>query len=136
MISTRISSKVLQDLNAKLRAMTESMLAGNKLAVARFYSDDALLTDLKDFRVEGREAIDRHWTQLPTYQSWQLNILETGGDLETPFQRLHSLAHMEIKGREYIDEGYCFVVWKRQANGDYQIHADIYRPLKFEVQGG
>ena len=134
MNSTKIPSEVLQHLNAKLHAMTESMLAGNKLAVARFYSDNALLTDLKDFRVEGREAIDRHWTQLPTYRSWQLNILETGGDVETPFQRLHSLARMEIKGQEYIDEGYCFVVWKHQANGDYQIHADIYHPLKFEVQ--
>ena len=134
MNSTKIPTDVLQNLNTKLRAMTESMLAGNKLAVARFYSDDALLTDLQDFRVEGREAIDQHWMQLPTYQSWHLNILETGGDAESPFQRLYSLAHMEIRGREYIDEGYCFVVWKRQANGDYQIHADIYHPLKFEAK--
>jgi len=62
MSSTSIPSEVLQCLETKLRAMTTSMLAGNKLAVARVYSDNALLTDLKDFRVEGREAIDRHWT--------------------------------------------------------------------------
>jgi hypothetical protein len=31
----------------------------------------------------------------------------------------------------YVDEGYCFMVWKRQADGDYRIFVDIYRPLKF-----
>ena len=136
MSSTKILSEVFQHLDAKLRAMTESMLAGNKLAVARFYSDNALLTDLKDIRIEGREAIDRHWIQLPTFQTWQLNVLETAGDVEAPLQRLHSLAYMEIKGQKYIDEGYCFLVWRHQSNGDYQIHADIYHPLKFEIQIG
>jgi len=114
--------------------MTQSMLRGDQLGVARFYADNAVLTDLRKFRVEGREAIYQHWTQLPAYKAWTLTILETGGDAETPHQRLLSVARMGIKGRGYIDEGYCFVVWKQQPDGAYKIHVDVYCPIKFEAQ--
>ena len=127
----RISPDVLQHLEGKLQAMTQTMVSGNPATVAHTYADNALLTDLKDFRVEGREAIDQHWAKLPRYLDWQLRLLETGGDAEAPHQRLHSVAHMSLKGQVYLDEGYCFVVWKRQADGDYRIHVDIYHPLKF-----
>ena len=132
MNSTRVPSDILARLDNKLQAMTQAMVNGNPLVVAQTYTDNALLTDLKDSRVEGREAIDHHWTKLARYLEWQLRPLETGGDVETPHQRLHSLARMMFKGRIYVDEGYCFVIWKRQADGDYQIYVDIYHPLKFE----
>jgi len=113
--------------------MTESMLRGDQLGVARVYADNALLTDLRKFRVEGRAAIDRHWTQLPVYKAWTLTVLETGGDADMPYQRLLSVARMGIKGKAYLDEGYCLVVWKRQPDGAYKIHVDVYSPIKFEA---
>ena len=128
-----LSLDVLQSLEANLHAMTQAMVAGNPLKVAQFYADQALLTDLKEFRVEGRAAIDQHWTKLYPYKAWRLHVLESGGDADNPYQRLHSIARMEIKGQEYIEEGFCFVVWKKQANGEYRIHADIYYPLRFEA---
>ena len=125
---------VLLRLEAKLKSMTENMVLGNKLGVSRVYADNALLTNLKESRVEGREAIDRHWAELPPYQTWQLNVLETGGDIDTPHQRLHSLARFDFKGKVYIDEGYCFVIWKKQTDGDYLIYVDIYHPLRFGAE--
>lgn len=130
-----LPSDVLQTLQSRLQAMTEAMLRGDKLGVAHCYSDNALLTDLHEFRAEGRAAIDDHWTHLPTYKTWQLLILETGGDTETPYQRLHSIARLDFKGKEYTDEGYCFVVWKKQPDGDYRIYVDVYRPLNTTSRG-
>ena len=131
MNNSSIALDVLTLLENKLRAMSQAMVSGNPAAVAQTYADNALLTDLKDFRVEGRQAIDQHWTKLGRYLAWQLRPLETGGDVETPHQRLHSVARMMLKGQVYIDEGYCFVVWKRLGDGDYRIQVDIYLPLKF-----
>jgi len=134
MSTVTVPAEVCRTLEACLLVMTETMVRGDQLGVARFYADNALLTDLRKFRVEGRAAIDRHWAQLPVYKDWQLKVLETGGDADTPHQRLLSTARMDIKGKEYVDEGYCFVVWKKQPDGVYKIHADIYSPIKFEPQ--
>ena len=106
-----IPSALLQYLSLRIQAMTDAMVKGNPQSVAHVYADDALLTDLKDFRVEGRTAIDQHWQNLPRYQTWQLHVLESSGNAETPRQRLHSLAHMQIKG---------------------QIYVDVYHPIRFE----
>ena len=127
----KVSPDVLQLLEDKLQTMSQAMVRGNPMVVAHTYADNALLTDLNVFRVEGREAIDQHWSKLSQYIDWQLRPLETGGDEEIPHQRLHSIAHILLKGQVYVDEGYCFVVWKRQADGEYRIHVDIYHPLKF-----
>ena len=134
MNSSIVPLEVRQMIEAHLLAMTQTLLRGDHLGVARFYADNALLTDLKSSRVEGREAIDQHWIQLPTYKEWTLRVLETGGDAETPHQRLLSVARLEIEGQEYVDEGYCFVVWRQQPDGAYRIHVDIYCPIRFEAQ--
>ena len=131
MANSRVSPEARQKLETKLQMMTQAMMSGDSATVAGIYTDDAVLTDLKDFRAEGRDAIDRHWLELSRYLDWQLRPLETGGDAETPYQRLHSIAHLSLNGKTYVDEGYCFVVWKRGSDGEYRIYVDIYHPLKF-----
>lgn len=132
MDNTTLTEEIRDHLAARVRQMTATMEAGDPLGVARFYADNALLTDLKDFRVAGRAAIDEHWTRLPAYTRWRLDVIEVGGDAETPYQRLHSLAEMNLKGKPYVDDGVCFVVWKRQPDGEYRIYLDIYRSVSFQ----
>ena len=131
MANARVSPEARQKLETKLQMMTQAMVSGDPATVASIYADDAVLTDLKDFRAEGRAAIDRHWLELSPYLDWQLRPLETGGDVETPYQKLHSIAHLSLKGKTYVEEGYCFVVWKRGSDGEYRIYVDIYHPLQF-----
>ena len=59
MNNSSVPSDVLTHLEGKLRAMSQAMVSGNPLEVAHIYADDALLTDLKDSRVEGRQEIGR-----------------------------------------------------------------------------
>ena len=61
MDNSRVSPEVRQTLETKLQIMTRAMVNGDPATVASIYGDDALRTDLKDSRVEDREAIDRHW---------------------------------------------------------------------------
>ncbi|WP_411726546.1 hypothetical protein [Methyloglobulus sp.] len=123
---------VLQLLEAKIRAMAEFGVNGDKVSVARFYADNALITDMGEMWVMGREPIDRYWVGMPSFQEWHLTILDTGGHAEAPYQRLRSTAWLEIDGNLCVDMGQSLVVWKKQSDGDYRIYVDIYRLTKFE----
>jgi ketosteroid isomerase-like protein len=101
--------------------MTQAMVSGDLLRFAQFYTDQALLTDLKEFRVEGRAAIDQLWIRRSPYKNWLLDVMEIGGDADTPYQRLYCIVRLEVRGKQYMDEGYFFVVWQKQTNGEYRI---------------
>ncbi|MFL5802792.1 MAG: YybH family protein [Roseiflexaceae bacterium] len=128
MTTATILTALTDILAMRIDAMTSALEQGDGLGVARIYADDALLTDLHDFRVLGRAAIDAHWSRLAPCRSWRLDILDVGGDPAMPYQRLHSTLIFERNGQEIRDVGTCFVIWKRQADGDYRIYVDIYRP--------
>lgn len=130
-----IRSEINLLLEAKIRGMTELMTRGDKLGVARFYADNALITDMKEIWVNRRDAIDQYWTNMPVFTEWQLRILETGGDAEAPFQRLSSVAWLEIEGVQHVDMGHSLMVWKKQADGDYRVSMDMYRLLSFHSPG-
>jgi ketosteroid isomerase-like protein len=114
-------------LASRLCAMTSALQRGDGKSVAAVYADDALLTDLHSSQIHGRAALDMHWTSLPPCVSWRLDVLESGGDPAMPYQRLSSTLILEHNGKLIHDEGTCFVVWKRHADGNYQIYVDIYR---------
>lgn len=128
MTTANIPDHLSDILAGQLRAMTSALECGDSLGVARFYADDALLTDLQESRVQGRAALDAHWTSLPPCKAWQLEVLEVGGDVAMPYQRLRSTLILEHRGQEFHDVGTCFVIWRRQASGEYRIAIDIYRP--------
>jgi|RhiMetdeSRZDD1v2_1073273.scaffolds.fasta_scaffold638265_2 uncharacterized protein (TIGR02246 family) len=123
-----ISSDLADRLATQLATMASALQRGDGLSVAQVYADDALLTDLRGSRVQGRAALDAHWTSLPHCTLWQLDILEVGGDPSLPYQWLRSSMILEQNGRAIHDIGTCFVIWKRQADGDYRIYVDIYQP--------
>jgi ketosteroid isomerase-like protein len=125
-ISTAPAETLLK-LEAKVRAMTEA--SNDRIGIAHFYADDAIITDMKKLWIRGREAIEQYWCDMPAFQEWQLQVLETGGDAETPYQRLRSIAWMEIDGIQHVEMGHCLIVWKRQTNGDYLIYMDMYNQL-------
>jgi ketosteroid isomerase-like protein len=128
MTTLPLPTDVAHILIAHLHAMTTALQRGDGLSVARRYTDDALLTDLHTFRVQGRAALDAHWMSLPPCMSWQLAVLEVGGDPSMPYQRLHSTLVLAHHGKEVHDVGTCLVIWKRQDDANYRIYIDIYRP--------
>jgi uncharacterized protein (TIGR02246 family) len=128
MSTAPIVTDLTDRLAAQLHVMTSALQRGDGLGVAQIYADDAILTDLRGNRVQGRAALDAHWTSLPPCQSWQLDVLEVGGDPNLPYQQLRSTLILERDSRVIHDVGTCFVIWKRQSNGEYRIYVDIYQP--------
>jgi len=55
-------------------------------SVARFYTDDATILG-GGGRWAGREQINRYWSQGPTPADWILEVLEVGGDTQSPWVR-------------------------------------------------
>jgi ketosteroid isomerase-like protein len=64
MTTAMIPTDLSDVLTTHLQAMTSALQRGDGLGVARLYADDALLTDLHASRVQGRVALDAHWTSL------------------------------------------------------------------------
>ena len=114
-------------IEALNRDMESALRKGDLLAVARFYSDDAILLGPRGQRIEGRDAIDRYWTGLRGPKDWKLTIDKLGGDPQTVYQIGRSRLVTEDGGRETVSEVEFVVVWRRQESGDtYRIEVDSY----------
>jgi uncharacterized protein (TIGR02246 family) len=108
------------------RKMVEAFKRGDFLAVARFYADDATIFSYRGEKVRGREAIDKYWTSIKGAKDWKLEVIELGGDSETVYQIGRSTLTTERDGKQSTYACDFVVIWKRQKDGAYLIHVDIY----------
>ena len=108
------------------RKMVEAFKRGDLMAVSRFYADDATIFSYRGEKVRGREAIDKYWTSIKGGKDWKLEVIEIGGDKETVYQIGRSTLTTEREGRQSIYACDFVVIWKRQKDGAYRIHVDIY----------
>lgn len=108
------------------RKMVEAFKRGDYLAVAHFYADDATIFSYRGEKVRGREAIDKYWTSIRGAKDWKLEVIELGGDRETIYQIGRSTLTSEHDGKLNTYACDFVVIWKRQKDGTYKIHVDIY----------
>jgi len=108
------------------RKSIEAFKKGDLLAVARFYTDDATIYFPRDKKVHGREAIDRMWTSIKGPKDWKLETFEVGGTTEAIFEVGRSTLTCEVNGKDATYACSYVVIWKRQKDGSYLTHTDIY----------
>lgn len=112
-------------LRHEVEALHSSMVAAFKLdpaTVARYYTDDATIMG-GGARSVGREQIDRYWRESPSGAQWTLEVLEVGGDTQTPWVRGRStLAGPGGRGMvaDYVG------ILKRGTDGQLRFYVDIY----------
>lgn len=113
------------------RKQIEAFNKGDMLGVARMYSDDATIyfphyQSKQGRKLQGRNAIDKYWLGIEKPKAWKLEIVEVGGTKEVIWEIGNSTLTSEADGKPntYICD--FIVVWKRQKDGTYRIHADIY----------
>ncbi|MCA1557764.1 MAG: DUF4440 domain-containing protein, partial [Acidobacteria bacterium] len=114
---------VIEEQNRK---MVETFKRGDYMGVSRFYADDATIFYSRGKKIQGRAAIDKYWTSITGAKDWKLEVLELGGDRETVYQIGRSTLTTERDGKENTYACDFLVIWKRQADGTYRIHVDIY----------
>jgi ketosteroid isomerase-like protein len=115
--------QIVEDCN---RRSIEAFKKGDMLAVARLYADDGTIYFPRDKKVAGRKAIDGLWTSIKGPKDWKLETLEVGGTKEAIYEVGKSSLTTELDGKESTYTCDYVVIWKRQKDGSYRAHTDIY----------
>jgi ketosteroid isomerase-like protein len=115
--------QIVEECNQKV---IEDFKKGDMLAVARSYADDATIYYPHGQKVHGREAIDRYWQSIRGPKDWKLEITEVGGTPEAICEVGKSWLTTELDGKENTYVCDYVVIWKRQPDGTYRTHTDIF----------
>jgi ketosteroid isomerase-like protein len=112
-------------LRAEIEALHTEMVAAYKRepsSVARFYTDDASILGGGQ-RAIGREQIDRYWGGGPGAADWILEVLEVGGDRQSPWVRGRSTL-VSQSGRRMVTD-YVGIL-KRGADDRLRFYLDMF----------
>jgi ketosteroid isomerase-like protein len=115
--------RIVDDCNRKA---IEDFKKGDMLAVARGYTDDATIYFPRGKKVHGRQAIDRYWQGVKGAKDWKLETIEVGGTKEAIYEVGKSTLTTEVGGKENTYVCDYVVIWKRQKDGTYRTHTDIF----------
>lgn len=120
--------RIVEKMNQK---QIEAFNKGDMLGVAHIYADDAMIIfpnyQAKQGRkIQGRVAIDKYWLAIGKPKSWSLEVFEVGGTKDAIWVLGKSTLTEEYDGKDHTYVGDFVVIWKRQKDGSYRIHTDIY----------
>ncbi|HEY0143824.1 MAG TPA: nuclear transport factor 2 family protein [Thermoanaerobaculia bacterium] len=102
-------------------AMEETLRRGDLAGVAKFYAANAEVRG-PGLVIRGREAIGGYWTSLTDATDWKLEVLDSGGSKDQPWQRGRSI--LRTPGRDHIAE--FVLLFERNASGKLEIVLDFY----------
>lgn len=114
-------SPLRRDVEALHSAMIDAFRK-DPAGVAAFYTDDARILGGSG-RYVGREQVDQYWKQSPAGAEWKLEVLDVGGDRETPWVRGISTMQSQ-SGRRMVTE-YVGLL-RRQPDNTLKFYVDIY----------
>ena len=104
---------------------------GDAAAGAEAYTDDAVLMPPNHSPLEGKQAIEQYLAEIaPQFRAsnFQLSILEVDVQGDMTIVRGTYSANITIPGVDVPmeDRGKTLQVWKKQADGSWKIHRDIW----------
>jgi ketosteroid isomerase-like protein len=120
---TRSLRQIVDECNRKSIA---DFKKGDMLAVARGYADDATIYFPRGKKVHGRKAIDRYWQGVKGAKDWKLETIEVGGTRDAIYEVGKSFLTTIVDGKESTYVCDYVVIWKRQPDGTYRTHTDIF----------
>ncbi len=117
---------------------------GNAAAGAAAYTDDAILMPPNHSPVEGKQAIEKYLAEIGSQlkaSNFQLSILEIDVQGDTTIVRGTYSSSFTVPGTDapMEDRGKTLNVWKRQADGSWKLHRDIWNsnmPIPVSPQTG
>ena len=115
-----IDKKFMEDVNR-----------GNAAAGAAAYTDDSILMPPNHSPVEGKQAIEKYLAEIGSQlqaSNFQLSILEVDVQGDTTIVRGTYSSSFTVPGTNapMEDRGKTLNVWKRQADGSWKLHRDIW----------
>jgi uncharacterized protein (TIGR02246 family) len=115
-----IDKKFMEDVNR-----------GDAVAGAAAYTDDAIVMPPNHSPLEGKQAIEKYLAEIGSQlqaSNFQLSILEVDVQGDTTIVRGTYSNSFTISGTDapMEDQGKTLNVWKRQADGSWKLHRDIW----------
>lgn len=118
--------KAIEAGNAK---WVEAFNRGDAAGVAALYTDDATLLPPNSEMVQGKQGIQDFWNggiQMGLKDA-ALTTVDVGGSGDTAYEIGKYTLKIQPAGQEGMtDSGKYLVVWKRQADGTWKLHVDIW----------
>ncbi|MCI0693058.1 SgcJ/EcaC family oxidoreductase [candidate division KSB1 bacterium] len=118
--------KAIEAGNAK---WVEAFNRGDAAGVAALYTDNAALLPPNSEMIQGRQGIQNFWNggfQMGLKDA-ALTTVDVGGNGDTAFEIGKYTLKIQPAGQEGMsDSGKYVVVWKRQVDGTWKLHADIW----------
>jgi hypothetical protein len=109
------------ELEAFNRSMEETLRRGDLAGVAKFYAPEGEVRG-PGVVIHGREAITGYWTSVKDATDWKLEVLDTGGSKDQPWQRGRSI--LRTPERDHIAE--FVLLFERNKQGKLEIVLDFY----------
>ena len=117
----------LAAIEATNQAWVKAVLAGDWVALAATYAEDAVLLPPNHEAVEGRAAIQAYFETFPPVSDVQLHPIEVDGEGDVAYVRGHFVLTMTPEGSDPInDSGHYLEVRRKQADGSWLTYRDIY----------
>jgi uncharacterized protein (TIGR02246 family) len=122
-------SAAIDEANTKF---SEAFERGDFKALSAMYTSDAIAFPPDSEMIQGNEAIGEFWnaTWESGVKSVKLTALDVGrsGDIAYEAGKVSLTIHAEGKEPTIATAKYV-VVWKRQADGSWKLHRDIWNSL-------
>jgi uncharacterized protein (TIGR02246 family) len=107
-----------------------TMNAGKFGDVAVLYAEDAMVLPAESPAVKGRAAIKTYWEGLAAVKATDLKLtleeLEVHGDVAIEYGTYSFNLTPPGAAAAVADNGKYIVVWKRQSDGSWQMHRDMF----------
>ncbi len=125
----REARAAIEAANAKF---SEALERGDAKALAAMYTPDAIVFPPESEMVKGREAIEEFWkaTRASGVKSASLTTLDVGWSGDIAYETGKVALTVQPEGKEPTTVAAKYVVvWKRQADGSWKLHRDIWNSV-------
>ncbi len=138
------TDKVRAAIAAIDKKFMEDANRGDAAAGAAVYTDDAILMPPNHSPLEGKQAIEKYLAEIGSQlqaSNLQLSISEVDVQGDTTIVRGTYSSSFTVPGTNapMEDRGKTLNVWKRQADGSWKLHRDIWNsniPIPGSLQTG
>ena len=128
MLSQRLNDEA-KEIHRVADHFSASYVKGDYEAMAKSYTEDAVLMSPGQDMIYGREAIHKFWARDTSYHQVfhrsKSDKLEVIGDLA--FDNGYWYSQARVKGKEgSLYSGKYLIIWKKNKEGAWQMYHDIW----------
>lgn len=121
-----LSAEDVAAIRNGMQAHVELVLAGDPVATAAMYTEDAVQMPPNAPAVQGRAAIQEYFAGFPTTTEYVQSIVDVDGRDGIAYTRSDYSATFMVEGTPVTDRGKTVAVWKKQPDGSWLVALAVW----------